>query len=278
MRPLAPGSSSRSPVRSGGRGPRAHLPTLAQLFRYRHPFPGCLNLRSQEGRRRWRSGSSPAVAGRALVAAPWTPPRLRGRGRGRAPGLVWAVLDCPTIMALVFQSTPDATERVVTGRLAGDPISGPRRRASRRHGVERGAGVPSSRGARSSRRTGRRWRSPSTPSCPRAGACRSGWPTGEREGRACCVRYHRRAAPRARRETRGFGIWASNPASPRRCPFVLGLRVPGERDRPSRAERVIGPGHERRRTRSCPAGRCRTAPRQAWPRAALDPGRRRAST
>jgi hypothetical protein len=86
---------------------------------YRHPFPGCLVCgagRAEGDGVRLFAGP---VAGRALVAAPWTPHLAFADAAGVVrPELVWAVLDCPTIMALVFQSTPDATERVVTGRLA----------------------------------------------------------------------------------------------------------------------------------------------------------------
>lgn len=86
---------------------------------YRHPFPGCLVCgagRAEGDGVRLFAGP---VAGRDLVAAPWTPHLAFADADGVVrPELVWAVLDCPTIMALVFQSAPDATERVVTGRLA----------------------------------------------------------------------------------------------------------------------------------------------------------------
>lgn len=42
-----------------------------------------------------------AVAGRELVASPWTPPRWTADESGRVrPEFVWAVLDCPTYFAL----------------------------------------------------------------------------------------------------------------------------------------------------------------------------------
>lgn len=86
---------------------------------YRHPFPGCLVCgagRAEGDGVRLFAGP---VAGRDLVAAPWTPHRAFADPAGMVrPELVWAVLDCPTIMALVFQSTREATDRVVTGRLA----------------------------------------------------------------------------------------------------------------------------------------------------------------
>jgi hypothetical protein len=86
---------------------------------YRHPFPGCLvcGAGREEGDG-VRLFAGPVV-GRDVVAAPWTPhPAFADPAGMVRPEFVWAVLDCPTIMALVFQSTPDASERVVTGRLA----------------------------------------------------------------------------------------------------------------------------------------------------------------
>jgi hypothetical protein len=86
---------------------------------YRHPFPGCLVCgagRAEGDGVRLFAGPVP---GREVVAAPWTPhPAFADPAGVVRPELVWAVLDCPTIMALVFRSAPDAAERVVTGRLA----------------------------------------------------------------------------------------------------------------------------------------------------------------
>lgn len=86
---------------------------------YRHPFPGCLvcGAGREEGDG-FRLFAGP-VPGRAVVAAPWTPHRAFADAAGVVRSeFVWAVLDCPTIMAAVFESSPDAAERVVSGRLA----------------------------------------------------------------------------------------------------------------------------------------------------------------
>jgi len=59
------------------------------------------------------------VPGRQVVAAPWTPDRAFADAAGEIqPEVVWSALDCPTIMAAVFASPPDAAERVVTRQLA----------------------------------------------------------------------------------------------------------------------------------------------------------------
>ena len=59
------------------------------------------------------------VAGRSVVAATWTPERSHAGLDGSVlPALVWASLDCPTIMAAVFASPTDAREAVVTARFA----------------------------------------------------------------------------------------------------------------------------------------------------------------
>jgi hypothetical protein len=93
--------------------------SLQRSTAYRHPFPDCLVCgagRAEGDGVRLFAGP---VAGRELVAAPWTPHLAFADAEGNVlPEFVWAVLDCPTIMALVFRSAPDATDRVVTARLA----------------------------------------------------------------------------------------------------------------------------------------------------------------
>jgi hypothetical protein len=93
--------------------------SLQRSTAYRHPFPDCLVCgagRAEGDGVRLFAGP---VAGRALVAAPWTPHLAFADAEGNVlPEFVWAVLDCPTIMALVFRSAPAATDRVVTARLA----------------------------------------------------------------------------------------------------------------------------------------------------------------
>jgi hypothetical protein len=93
--------------------------SLQRSTAYRHPFPHCLVCgagRAEGDGVRLFAGP---VAGRELVAAPWTPHLAFADADGNVlPEFVWAVLDCPTIMALVFRSAPAATDRVVTARLA----------------------------------------------------------------------------------------------------------------------------------------------------------------
>ena len=86
---------------------------------YRHPFPACLVCGAGRAEGDGFRVFAGPVAGRELVAAPWTPhPAFADSGGVVRAEFVWAVLDCPTIMALVFASSPGAAERVVTGRLA----------------------------------------------------------------------------------------------------------------------------------------------------------------
>ena len=85
----------------------------------RHPFPGCFTCgdgRAEGDGLRLFAGP---VAGGGLVAAAWTPPPALADGADQVqPELVWAALDCPTIMAAVFASAPDERLRVVTRQLA----------------------------------------------------------------------------------------------------------------------------------------------------------------
>jgi hypothetical protein len=82
-----------------------------------HPFPGCCccGPRSSAGLRIFPG----PVAGREVMAAPWTP-RADLAGPGGALGLeqLWAALDCPAIWALVLTVPRGAPEQVVTGRMA----------------------------------------------------------------------------------------------------------------------------------------------------------------
>ena len=97
----------------------AEARSLQRSPEHRQPFPNCLVCGADrapgEG---FRLFTGP-VAGRDVVAVPWTPERVHAGPDGVVrPDLVWAVMDCPTIMALVFASPDDAPERVVTARLA----------------------------------------------------------------------------------------------------------------------------------------------------------------
>jgi hypothetical protein len=64
------------------------------------------------------------VAGRNVVAAPWTPSRSIADSTGVVGSeFVWSALDCPTIWALVYSGRPDSDECAVTARLAVELIS-----------------------------------------------------------------------------------------------------------------------------------------------------------
>ena len=64
------------------------------------------------------------VAGRAVVAAPWTPaPSLADPTGQVGPEFVWSALDCPSIWALIYNGPPDTDEKAVTARLAIEQIS-----------------------------------------------------------------------------------------------------------------------------------------------------------
>jgi hypothetical protein len=90
----------------------------------KHLVPTCFTcgpLRSEGDGLRIFPGS---VAGRYVVAAPWTPSASLGDSNGIVkPEFVWSSLDCPTIWALVLHGQPDTEERAVTGRLAVELIS-----------------------------------------------------------------------------------------------------------------------------------------------------------
>ncbi len=93
--------------------------SLQRSREFWHPFPRCLVCGAErEDGDGLRLFAGP-VAGRDLVSAAWTPNAALADESGSVHGeFVWAALDCPTIMALVFGSPPDSTERVVTGRFA----------------------------------------------------------------------------------------------------------------------------------------------------------------
>jgi hypothetical protein len=59
------------------------------------------------------------VAGRDLLAAPWTPDAsLAGPNGSLLPEFVWAALDCPQLWALIASAPPDSEERVVTAEMS----------------------------------------------------------------------------------------------------------------------------------------------------------------
>jgi hypothetical protein len=59
------------------------------------------------------------VAGRRLAASPWVPDASLADASGHVPTeVVWASLDCPQLWALILDTDPAGTERVVTSSLA----------------------------------------------------------------------------------------------------------------------------------------------------------------
>jgi len=85
----------------------------------RHLFPHCFTCgpaRAEEDGLRIFPGP---VAGRDVVACPWTPGRNLTTETGEvAREFIWSALDCPSIWALVVPEPSDSTERVVSGRMA----------------------------------------------------------------------------------------------------------------------------------------------------------------
>ncbi len=93
--------------------------SLQRSREFLHPFPRCVTCGiEREDGDGLRLFAGP-VAGRDLVAAAWTPHPAWADGSGSVRAeLVWAALDCPTIMALVFAAPAHSAERIVTGRFA----------------------------------------------------------------------------------------------------------------------------------------------------------------
>jgi hypothetical protein len=85
---------------------------------HEHPFPNCVTCGSARAAGDGLRLFTGPVPGRSVVAARWVPePAHAGADGCVRPELVWAALDCPTIMALVFASPTHSKERVVTARL-----------------------------------------------------------------------------------------------------------------------------------------------------------------
>ncbi|HET7754635.1 MAG TPA: hotdog fold domain-containing protein [Anaeromyxobacteraceae bacterium] len=97
----------------------AEARALQRSVEHRHPFPGCMVCGSERAEGDGLRVFAGPVPDRSVVAAPWVPhPAHAGADGVVRPELTWAVLDCPTIMALVYASPADSPERVVTARFA----------------------------------------------------------------------------------------------------------------------------------------------------------------
>lgn len=93
--------------------------SLQRSREFRHPFPRCLTCGIERAEGDGLRLFAGPVPDRGLVAAAWTPhPATEHESGSVAAELVWAALDCPTIMALVFGASSDSAVRVVTGRFA----------------------------------------------------------------------------------------------------------------------------------------------------------------
>lgn len=93
-----------------------------ERFRWRegHPSPTCFVCGPQRDPGDGLRIFAGTVAGRSLVAAPWTPPVALARADGRVPSeIVWAALDCPGAMAF-----PEHVEgrAMLLGRMAVEPV------------------------------------------------------------------------------------------------------------------------------------------------------------
>lgn len=89
-----------------------------------HPFPTCFVCgpsRSEGDGLRIFPG---VVAGRDLVAAPWTPAESLKDPDGIVESqFVWSALDCPTIWAFLLCGDQDSKDMAVTAKLAVELIS-----------------------------------------------------------------------------------------------------------------------------------------------------------
>jgi hypothetical protein len=83
-----------------------------------HPFPDCFTCGpDRETGDGLRVFPGP-VAGRELVAAPWTPAVDLADAAGTVrPEFVWSALDCPQLWALIESTPADSDERVVTAAM-----------------------------------------------------------------------------------------------------------------------------------------------------------------
>jgi hypothetical protein len=85
----------------------------------RHLFPGCFACGPEREEGDGLHVFPGPVAGRRLVAAPWTPPEASADDSGRVPNeLAWAAMDCTQLWALMVHAPTATPDRVVTASLA----------------------------------------------------------------------------------------------------------------------------------------------------------------
>lgn len=96
-------------------------------WRDRHPFPTCFGCGTERTQDEAIAVMPGRVAGRDVVAAPWTPLAEFAHGDGGVtPLFTWAALDCPTSFGALPPDAPTHVLARLTGRLiapvrAGEP-------------------------------------------------------------------------------------------------------------------------------------------------------------
>ncbi len=82
-----------------------------------HPFKSCFVCGPGRGTEGVRLFVGP-VAGREVMAAPWTPQRQHAAASGEVRSeIVWAALDCPAIWGLALAVERGNPDQVVSGRI-----------------------------------------------------------------------------------------------------------------------------------------------------------------
>ena len=96
-------------------------------WRERHPFPTCFGCGPERSPDEAIAVFPGPVAGRDVVAAPWTPlAEFAGPGGAVTPLYAWSALDCPTSFGALPPDAPTHVLARLTGRLiapirAGEP-------------------------------------------------------------------------------------------------------------------------------------------------------------
>lgn len=84
-----------------------------------HLFPRCFGCGPQRAEGDGLRIFPGPVAGRDILAAPWTPDASFADEDGRVrPEFVWAATDCPGAWTLIVHSPQDSKERMVTAQIA----------------------------------------------------------------------------------------------------------------------------------------------------------------